>query len=89
MPAAGQQCKALLTFDVGDHAEVAVVAAGADKAIVDGLLDGTLRLVAVGAVGKTAAVQHLPHLRKEMTQLLNIEINHAELFDAGSVDKIG
>ena len=70
---------------VVNHVEVVLVALGADGAVVDGGLDGAARLMAVGAVGEIAAVQHRPHLREEMRQLLWCEIYHAELLDAGSV----
>lgn len=77
-----------IEFDVFNDAEVVAVAFGADAAVVDGLQDGAAGLVAVGAVGEAAVVQHAAHLGKEMAEFLRGEVHHAKLLDAGGVDEI-
>lgn len=69
--------------------EVVVVALGADEAIVDGLFDGAVGFVAVGAVGEMAVVEDAAHLGEEVGKLAKREVDHAELFDAGGVDEEG
>ena len=70
------------------YAEVVAVALLADDTLLHGGLDGALRLVAMGAVGEAAAVQHTPHLGEEVAQFLRVEVHHAELLDAGGVDQV-
>ena len=53
---------------------------------IEGGLDGTSRLMAVGTIGEMAVVKTGSHLGKEVRQFLRLEINHAELLDAWCVD---
>ena len=69
--------------------EVVVVSLGADEAIVDGLFDGAVGFVAVGAVGEMAVVEDAAHFGEEVGKLAKREVDHAELFDAWGVDEEG
>ena len=68
------------------YIKVVLIAFSADFAVFDGGLDGTAGLMAMGTVGKVAVVQASAHFGEEVRQFLDLEIDHAELFYARSVN---
>ena len=74
--------------ETGKDIEVVLVALSTDKALFYGFFYCTAWLMLVGAVGETAVVEAGTHLREEMREFLPVEVHHAELLDAGSVDEI-
>lgn len=79
----------LFLVEALEDVEVVLVALGGDGALLDGLLDGAMGLVDVGAVGEMAVVEEGFHLGEEVGEFFFVEVDHAEFFDAWGVDEEG
>ena len=81
----------LSVFSFGDvfaDREVALVAALGDEVLVEGIEDCTAWFVGVRAVAETAIFRDTEYFGEIVRYFVELHINHAETFDARSVDEI-
>ena len=74
---------------VVQNAQIAAVALRGNFASFYGSEHGALRLVGVGAGIKLAVFEEGPHFGEMVTELVAVDIDDAELLDAGRIDDLG